>query len=97
MNEPIAAHTPGARWSRGLPGTERSLVRSAADGDPRAFETIFKRHAQELYRYCLAIVRRLVEREAALQEAQFADEGGAVRLYWMEDDTLRFWATRNFR
>jgi hypothetical protein len=30
--------------------------------------------------------------EAALQEAQFADEGGAIRLYWMEDDALRLWA-----
>jgi hypothetical protein len=33
-----------------------------------------------------------VEAEGALAEAQFADDGGAVRLYWMEDDTLRFWA-----
>jgi len=30
--------------------------------------------------------------ETALQEAQFADEGGAIRLYWMEDDVLRLWS-----
>ena len=30
--------------------------------------------------------------EAPLQEAQFADEGGTIRLYWMEDDVLRLWA-----
>ena len=67
MSEPIAAQTPGARWSRGLPGTERSLVRRASDGDPKAFETIFKRHAQELYRYCLAILRRPEDAQDALQ------------------------------
>ena len=67
MNEPIAAHTPGAPWSRGLPGTERSLVRRATDGDSKAFETIFKRHAHELYRYCLAILRRPEDAQDALQ------------------------------
>jgi hypothetical protein len=30
--------------------------------------------------------------EDALSEAQFADEGGAVRLYWVEGGTLRLWA-----
>ena len=30
--------------------------------------------------------------EAALQEAQFADEGGPLRLFWMDDDSLRLWA-----
>jgi hypothetical protein len=30
--------------------------------------------------------------EDALVEAQFADDGGAVRVFWMEDDTLRLWA-----
>jgi hypothetical protein len=36
--------------------------------------------------------RPSVEEEAALGEAQFSDEGGLVRLYWMEDDTLRLWS-----
>ncbi len=33
-----------------------------------------------------------VEAEEALAEAQFSDEGGPVRLYWVEGGTLRFWA-----
>jgi hypothetical protein len=33
-----------------------------------------------------------VSAEPALAEAQFADEGGAIRLHWMEDDSLRLWA-----
>ena len=32
-----------------------------------------------------------VEAEEPLAEAQFSDEGGAVRLYWVEGGTLRFW------
>ncbi len=28
----------------------------------------------------------------ALAEAQFSDDGGTVRLFWMHDDTLRLWA-----
>ena len=35
--------------------------------------------------------RPAIEEEAALAEAQFADDGGSVRLYWMHDDTLRLW------
>ena len=30
--------------------------------------------------------------EEALAEAQFSDDGGAVRLFWMEGGTLRLWA-----
>lgn len=30
--------------------------------------------------------------EESLVEAQFADDGGAVRLHWTENDTLRLWA-----
>ncbi len=43
------------------------LARRAARGDRRAFEQIFKRHHQELYRYCLAIVRDPDDAEDALQ------------------------------
>jgi len=32
-----------------------------------------------------------IEAESQLQEAQFADEGGTVRLVWLEGDTLRLW------
>jgi hypothetical protein len=33
-----------------------------------------------------------VAAEEALAEAQFADEGGAVRLFWMENGMLRLWS-----
>ena len=35
--------------------------------------------------------RPTIEAEAPLLEAQFADDGGSARLYWMHDDTLRLW------
>jgi hypothetical protein len=35
--------------------------------------------------------RPAVEQEAAVEEAQFSDDGGSIRLYWMHDDTLRLW------
>ena len=35
--------------------------------------------------------RPAIEAEASLAEAQFSDDGGSVRLYWMHDDTLRLW------
>ncbi|HSI98874.1 MAG TPA: hypothetical protein VLA59_00645 [Patescibacteria group bacterium] len=40
----------------------------------------------------ISYARPSIAAEPALQEAQFADEGGAVRLYWMEDDVLRLWS-----
>src|SRR3954452_18136885 len=43
------------------------LGRRAARGDRSAFEEIFERHHQELYRYCLAIVRDRDDAEDALQ------------------------------
>lgn len=45
----------------------RALARRAAAGDARAFEKIFERHHQELYRYCLAILRNRADAEDALQ------------------------------
>jgi dipeptidyl aminopeptidase/acylaminoacyl peptidase len=35
--------------------------------------------------------RPSVAAEEALPEAQFIDEGGPVRIFWMEDDRLRLW------
>ena len=35
--------------------------------------------------------RPQIAAEAALQEAKFADDGGTVRLYWLEDETLHLW------
>lgn len=39
----------------------------------------------------LSYARPQIEAEPALQEARFADEGGTVRIFWMDDDTIRLW------
>ena len=47
--------------------TDDSLARRAAQGDERAFAAIYKRHHQELYRYCRAILRNPDDAQDALQ------------------------------
>ena len=47
--------------------SSKRLAARAAAGDERAFTLIFERHHQELYRYCLAILRRPADAEDALQ------------------------------
>jgi RNA polymerase sigma factor (sigma-70 family) len=59
---PIQLPRPGARLS-----TDDSLARRAAKGDERAFAAIYKRHHQELYRYCRAILRDPDDAQDALQ------------------------------
>ena len=36
--------------------------------------------------------RPALDEEAALREAQFLDDGGPVRIFWMDDDTLQLWS-----
>src|SRR5204863_9542804 len=48
------------------------LVRLAADGDTAAFEAIFARHHQEVYRYCRAILGTEQDAEDALQNTMAA-------------------------
>jgi RNA polymerase sigma factor (sigma-70 family) len=50
-----------------LPGTDERLARRAALGDSRAFEAIFARYHQRLYRYCHAIVGNREDAQDALQ------------------------------
>src|SRR5919197_3358299 len=57
---------PRAWLAQGLRG-EAFLSRLAKRGDPRAFETIFARYHQELYRYCRAILGSADDAEDALQ------------------------------
>ncbi len=59
----------------GLIGSRRLAARAAA-GDERAFAAIFERHHQELYRYCLAILRRPARRRG--RAAGDDVEGAAV-------------------
>ena len=48
------------------------LARLAARGDQRAFEAIFRRHHQELYRYCRAILADPDDAQDALQATMVA-------------------------
>jgi RNA polymerase sigma factor (sigma-70 family) len=48
------------------------LSRLAARGDARAFEAIFKRHHQELYRYCRALLSCPEDAQDALQATMIA-------------------------
>jgi len=47
--------------------SDQSLVQRAAGGEERAFEAIFDRYHQALYRYCLAIVGDSQDAQDALQ------------------------------
>ena len=47
-------------------------MRLARRGDPRAFEGIFERYHQELYRYCLAILGNREDAQDALQGTMLA-------------------------
>jgi RNA polymerase sigma factor (sigma-70 family) len=58
--------SPSAWTPRRLLSDAR-LVRLAQRGDQRAFEAIFERYHQELYRYCRAILRDPDEAQDALQ------------------------------
>jgi len=40
----------------------------------------------------ISYARPIIGAEEDLTEAQFSDDGGTVRVYWMEDDTLRLWS-----
>jgi RNA polymerase sigma factor (sigma-70 family) len=43
------------------------LARQASDGDQRAFEAIYKRYHQDIYRFCLSILGRPEDAQDALQ------------------------------
>src|SRR4051794_41879226 len=65
----VAAQLPQARMPASalrLLGDAR-LFRLAADGDTRAFEVIYERHHQALYRYCRSIVGNPEDAADALQ------------------------------
>ena len=51
---------------------ESGLARLAVRGDARAFDAIFKRHHQELYRYCRAILSDPDDAQDALQATMAA-------------------------
>ena len=69
MSRADASSSPAKRfWAVRLPSDER-LAKRAAEGDERAFAAIYKRYHQDLYRFCLAIVRNPQDAQDALQNA----------------------------
>ena len=68
-------------------------VRVTADGANDVASVLAVDHAtgeeRELDR--VSYPRPTIQEEAAVDEAQFVDDGGAVRLFWMHDDLLRLW------
>jgi RNA polymerase sigma factor (sigma-70 family) len=47
--------------------SDERLVKRATQGDPRAFEAIYRRYHQDLYRFCLAMVGNAQDAQDALQ------------------------------
>jgi RNA polymerase sigma factor (sigma-70 family) len=47
--------------------SDERLVKRAKEGDPRAFEAIYQRYQQDLYRFCLAMVGNSQDAQDALQ------------------------------
>ena len=68
-------------------------VRVRADGanDVAAILAVNRLNDEEQQLGRVTYPRPAVGEEPALAEAQFSDDGGSVRLYWMHDDTLRLW------
>lgn len=67
MGESLAIPMGAVRGGRMLPLGEARLARLAAAGDERAFATIYERYHQELFRYCMAILRNPEDAQDALQ------------------------------
>jgi RNA polymerase sigma factor (sigma-70 family) len=64
----VAATPPvGSRMGLGRRHSDERLVRRAKKGDRQAFEAIFTRYHQNLYRFCLVLVGNQQDAEDALQ------------------------------
>jgi RNA polymerase sigma factor (sigma-70 family) len=66
-SETASAATSASAWMPGPLLSDARLARLAGRGDQRAFEAIFRRYHQELYRYCRAILGDPDEAQDALQ------------------------------
>lgn len=67
MTEAVASRTAGSLLRPARLLSDDRLMRLAADGDRQAFGAIYRRYHQELYRYCLAILRSPEDATDALQ------------------------------
>ena len=81
-----------SRWTPTVRLGEARLARLAVRGDRRAFEAIFQRYHQELFRYCRAIVHDPDDAQDALQSTM----ASALRALPGEDRqiALRPWLYR---
>ena len=87
-----AARLPARPQLPRLALTERQQIRAAARGDDRAFATIYKRYAPDLYRYCAAVLRSPEDAADTLQSAM-AKALGALRS-GTEPQHLKAWLYR---
>jgi RNA polymerase sigma factor (sigma-70 family) len=71
-SRPIAAGSPRALLGGASLRERLGLSRRARRGEQGAFEEIFREHHQEIYRYCLAILRNPADAEDALQSTMSA-------------------------
>ena len=67
MTEAVASRTAASLVRPARLLSDDRLMRLAADGDRPAFAAIYRRYHQELYRYCLAILRSPEDATDALQ------------------------------
>ncbi len=67
VSETAPGAAPPSAWTPRRLLSDTRLARLAGRGDQRAFEAIFERYHQELYRYCRAILRDPDEAQDALQ------------------------------
>jgi RNA polymerase sigma factor (sigma-70 family) len=67
ISDATQAAPPAARPTLRPRLGDNQLARLATDRDPRAFEAIYARYHQELYRYCRALVGNAADAEDALQ------------------------------
>jgi RNA polymerase sigma factor (sigma-70 family) len=58
---------PRQPGGRGAVRGEERLAQRVSEGDPRAFNTLYERYHQRLYRYCLSILRDDADAQDALQ------------------------------
>src|SRR5207248_2052749 len=73
--------------------SDQALARRVGGGDQRAFETLYGRYKDPLYRYCMALVRHPQDAEEALQAAM-VNAYGALSAQGDREIALRPWLYR---
>ena len=69
MGQVLGSASSGRETSaRPLSGDDRELVRRATEGDRRAFELLYRRHARAVYAYAAGILRDPEEAEEVTQD-----------------------------